>query len=48
MIISGKENCAAVVFGQSGIGPHSEHEAHYIPSIMPYYRILEELGNVYT
>lgn len=42
------ENCAAVVFGQSGIGPHSEHEAHYIPSIMPYYRILEELGNVYA
>lgn len=48
MIISGTENCAAVVFGQPGIGPHSEHEAHYIPSIMPYYKILEELGNVYT
>jgi acetylornithine deacetylase/succinyl-diaminopimelate desuccinylase-like protein len=42
------ENCAAVVFGQSGIGPHSENEAHYIPSIMPYYRILEELGIIYA
>ena len=38
------EGCAAIVFGQSGIGPHSDNEAHYIPSIMPYYKILEQLS----
>jgi acetylornithine deacetylase/succinyl-diaminopimelate desuccinylase-like protein len=31
-----------VVWGQSGIGPHSREERHYIPSILPYYRALEE------
>ncbi len=30
-----------VIFGQSGIGPHSENEAHFIPSIMPYYIIFK-------
>jgi succinyl-diaminopimelate desuccinylase len=30
----------AVVWGQSGIGPHSRHERHFIPSIEPYLRIL--------
>lgn len=30
----------AVVWGQSGIGPHSRHERHFIPSIRPYYDIL--------
>ena len=31
----------AVVWGQSGIGPHSRHERHFIPSIEPYFQILE-------
>ncbi len=31
-----------VIFGQSGIGPHSDNEAHYIPSIIPYYLVLRE------
>jgi len=29
-----------VVWGQSGIAPHSAHERHYIPSIEPYYQVL--------
>ncbi len=31
-----------VIFGQAGIGPHSENEAHYIPSIIPYYLIFKQ------
>jgi succinyl-diaminopimelate desuccinylase len=34
----------AVVWGQSGVGPHAKNEAHYIPSIEPYYRSLNELS----
>jgi len=34
----------AVVWGQAGLGPHSKNEAHYIPSIAPYYRALNELA----
>jgi acetylornithine deacetylase/succinyl-diaminopimelate desuccinylase-like protein len=34
----------AVVWGQSGIGPHARDERHYIPSIEPYYRALSELA----
>jgi succinyl-diaminopimelate desuccinylase len=34
----------AVVWGQSGIGPHARDERHYIPSIEPYYRSLNELA----
>jgi succinyl-diaminopimelate desuccinylase len=30
-----------VVWGQSGIGPHSAEERHYIPSILPYYQALQ-------
>jgi len=30
-----------VVWGQSGLGPHSRTERHYIPSIEPYYRALQ-------
>ena len=30
-----------VVWGQSGIGPHSREERHYIPSIEPYLRVLD-------
>lgn len=36
-----------VVWGQSGIGPHSSEERHYIPSIEPYYRSLSELGELW-
>lgn len=34
----------AVVWGQSGIGPHSKSERHFIPSIEPYYRCLLEFA----
>lgn len=34
----------AVVWGQSGIGPHSRHERHFIPSIGPYLAVLEEFA----
>ncbi|MBC8331760.1 MAG: M20 family metallopeptidase [Anaerolineae bacterium] len=30
-----------VVWGQSGIGPHSKTERHYLPSILPYYQALQ-------
>ena len=30
-----------IVWGQSGIGLHARDERHFIPSILPYYRILE-------
>ncbi|HSK65923.1 MAG TPA: M20/M25/M40 family metallo-hydrolase, partial [Anaerolineales bacterium] len=38
----------AVVWGQSGLGPHAKDERHYIPSIEPYYRSLNELGRIWT
>ena len=38
----------AVVWGQSGIGPHAKDERHYIPSIEPYYRSLNELAKLWT
>ncbi len=34
-----------VVWGQTGIGPHSKEERHFIPSILPYYNILVNLVN---
>lgn len=34
---------SAIIFGQCGVGPHSDNEAHYIPSIIPYYLILKKL-----
>jgi succinyl-diaminopimelate desuccinylase len=34
----------AVVWGQSGIGPHAKNEQHFIPSILPYYNCLNELA----
>jgi succinyl-diaminopimelate desuccinylase len=37
----------AVVWGQSGLGPHAKDERHYIPSIEPYYQALNELANVW-
>ena len=33
-----------IVWGQTGIGPHSREERHFIPSILPYYQALEEYG----
>ncbi|MFN8398419.1 MAG: M20/M25/M40 family metallo-hydrolase [Anaerolineales bacterium] len=36
----------AVVWGQSGVGPHAKNEAHYIPSIEPYYKSLNELAKL--
>jgi succinyl-diaminopimelate desuccinylase len=37
----------AVVWGQSGLGPHANDERHYIPSIEPYYRSLNELAGLW-
>jgi len=34
----------AVVWGQTGIGPHAADERHYIPSIEPYLRILDRFA----
>jgi acetylornithine deacetylase/succinyl-diaminopimelate desuccinylase-like protein/gamma-glutamyl:cysteine ligase YbdK (ATP-grasp superfamily) len=34
----------AVVWGQAGIGPHAKNEQHYIPSIEPYYKVLNEFA----
>lgn len=36
----------AVVWGQSGLGPHARDERHYIPSILPYYRCLQAWGSL--
>ncbi len=33
-----------VVWGQTGIGPHSKGERHYIPSILPYYQALHQFA----
>ncbi|HRJ76098.1 MAG TPA: M20/M25/M40 family metallo-hydrolase, partial [Anaerolineales bacterium] len=33
-------NGQAVVWGQSGLGPHAKDERHFIPSIEPYYKAL--------
>jgi succinyl-diaminopimelate desuccinylase len=37
-----------VVWGQTGIGPHSSGERHFIPSIMPYYQALECYAGLLT
>ncbi len=34
-----------VVWGQSGLGPHSKDERHFIPSILPYYQALYGLAS---
>jgi succinyl-diaminopimelate desuccinylase len=31
----------AVVWGQSGVGPHTRNERHFIPSIAPYLQVLD-------
>jgi len=33
-----------IVWGQSGLAPHARDERHFIPSVMPYYQALMELG----
>lgn len=38
----------AIVWGQSGLGPHAADERHFIPSIEPYYRMLNVLGERYA
>lgn len=38
------QGCAALVWGQAGVGPHSAHEAHYIPSVLPFYDALANLA----
>jgi acetylornithine deacetylase/succinyl-diaminopimelate desuccinylase-like protein len=37
----------AVVWGQSGLGPHAKDERHYIPSIEPYYQSLNQLAKLW-
>ena len=37
----------AVVWGQSGLGPHAKDERHFIPSIEPYYKSLNELAKLW-
>ncbi|MBI1855595.1 MAG: M20 family metallopeptidase, partial [Chloroflexi bacterium] len=37
----------AVVWGQSGLGPHAKDERHFIPSIEPYYKSLVELAKLW-
>ncbi len=36
----------AVIWGQSGLGPHAADERHYIPSILPYYQGLQAFAQV--
>jgi len=36
--------CAPVVWGQAGVGPHAAHEAHYLPSVLPWYEMLWALA----
>lgn len=38
----------AVVWGQAGIGPHAKDERHYIPSVEPYYKSLNELAKLWN
>ena len=35
----------AVVWGQTGIGPHSNEERHFIPSIDPYLKVLDDFAS---
>jgi succinyl-diaminopimelate desuccinylase len=37
-------NGQGVVWGQTGIGPHTKDERHFIPSILPYYQALQSLA----
>ena len=42
-----QKNWEALLRGQSGIGPHARDERHFIPSIEPYYRSLNELAKLW-
>ena len=35
-----------IVWGQSGLNPHAKDERHYIPSILPYYQVLENYSEL--
>jgi len=35
-----------IVWGQSGLNPHAKDERHYIPSILPYYQVLENFSEL--
>lgn len=35
-----------VVWGQSGLGAHAKDERHFIPSILPYYQVLDEYARI--
>lgn len=35
-----------VVWGQAGLGVHARDERHFIPSILPYYRALQEFARL--
>ncbi len=37
----------AVVWGQTGIGPHAADERHFIPSIEPYLNVLDRFADSY-
>ena len=37
----------AVVWGQTGIGPHAPDERHYIPSIEPFLNVLDHFADCY-
>ena len=34
----------AIVWGQTGIGPHSNEERHFIPSVDPYLKVLDDFA----
>jgi hypothetical protein len=36
----------ALVWEQSGIGPHARDEGHYIPSVLPYYNALNKFAKL--
>ena len=33
-----------IVWGQTGLGPHSHDERHFLPSILPFYQVLHAWG----
>jgi acetylornithine deacetylase/succinyl-diaminopimelate desuccinylase-like protein len=39
-------NSQGIVWGQSGLAPHAAGERHYLPSILPYFRVLTRFGEL--
>jgi hypothetical protein len=37
-----------VVWGQTGIGPHSREERHWLPSIEPYLEVMDQFADLVT